>query len=65
MSKNELQRSGEHQRCGFANGAAERLLSAATIHKKCHPPIFAGGILLYTYVQKNDPRVADWRESNA
>ena len=23
MSKNELQRSGEHQRCGFANGACE------------------------------------------
>ena len=23
MSKNELQRSGEHRRCGFANGARE------------------------------------------
>ena len=23
MSKNELRRSGEHQRCGFANGARE------------------------------------------
>ena len=24
MSKNELQGSGEHRRCGFANGAGER-----------------------------------------
>ena len=23
MSKNELHRSGEHRRCGFANGARE------------------------------------------
>ena len=23
MSKNELQRSGEHRRCGFVNGASE------------------------------------------
>ncbi len=26
MSKNELRRSGEHQRCGFANGAGELVM---------------------------------------
>ena len=31
MSKNELQRSGEHRRCGFANGAGELVFAVVAI----------------------------------
>ena len=33
MSKNELQSSGEHRRCDFANGACERMANAKTLRK--------------------------------
>ena len=35
MNKNELQRSGKHQRCGFVNGACE--LSDYNSHRKDVP----------------------------
>ena len=33
MSKKELQRSGKHRRCDFANGACERTANAKTLRK--------------------------------
>ena len=33
MSKNELRSSGEHRRCGFANGAGELTLTVIVIER--------------------------------
>ena len=45
MSKNELQRSGEHRGCGFANGAGELNACYPCLHENLAAKIFEGSAI--------------------